>query len=51
MFYCIDDRPLISIALGAFDSSEILSVTGQMFRSSYPGWAPVGGAIADLDGR
>ena len=36
MFYRMDDRPLISIAPGAFDSSEILSVAGQVFRSSHP---------------
>ena len=51
MFYCMDDRPLISIAPGAFDSSEMLSVAGKMFRSSHPGWGPFGGEIADLDGR
>ena len=49
MFYRMDDRPLISIAPGAFDSSEMLSVAGQIFRSSHPTWGPVGGEIADLD--
>ena len=51
MFYRMDDRPLISIALGAFDSSEMLSVAGQIFPSSQPGWGPVGGEIADLDSK
>ena len=49
MFYRMDDRPLISIAPEAFDSSEMLSVAGQKFRSSHPAWGPVGGEIADLD--
>ena len=49
MFYRMDDRPLISIAPGAVDSSEMLSVAGQIFRSSHPAWGPVGGEIADLD--
>ena len=37
IFYRLHDRPLISIAPGAFDSSEILSVAGQICRSSQPG--------------
>ena len=49
MFYRMDDQPLISIAPGAFDSSEMLSVAGQIFRSSHPAWGPVGGEITDLD--
>ena len=51
MFYRMDDRPLISIAPEAFDSSEMLSVAGQIFRSSHHAWGPVGGEIADLDNR
>ena len=51
IFYRMYDRPLISIAPGAFDSREILSVAGQIFRSSHPSWGPVGGEIADLDSR
>ena len=38
IFYCMHDRPLISIAPGVFDSSEILSVAGQIFLSSHPRW-------------
>ena len=49
MFYRMDDRPLISIAPGAFDSSGMLSVAGQIFRSSHPDWGPAGGKIVDLD--
>ena len=49
IFYRIHDRPLISIALGAFDSSVMLSVAGQIFRSLHPAWGPVGGEIADLE--
>ena len=41
--------PLNSIAPGAFDSSEMLSVAGQIFRSSHPAWGPVGSEITDLD--
>jgi len=51
MFYRMDDRSLISIASGAFDASEMLSVAGQIFRSLHPGWDPVGGETADLDSR
>ena len=47
----MDDRPLISVAPRAFDSSEMLSVAGQIFRSSHPGSASIGGEIADLDNR
>ncbi len=49
MFYSMDDRPLTSIAPGAFGSSEMLSFAGQIFRGSHPAWGPVGGEIADLD--
>ena len=49
MFYRMDDRLLISIAPGAFDSSEMLSVAGQIFRSLHPAWGPFGGEIADLE--
>lgn len=51
MFYRMDNRLLISIAPGAFDSSEMLSVAGQIFRSSHPSWAPVGDETADLDNK
>ena len=49
MIYRMHDRPLISIAPGAFDSSEMLSVAGQIFRSSHPALGPVGSEITDLD--
>ena len=49
MFYRMDNRSLISIAPGAFDSSEMLIVAGQIFRSSHPAWGPVGSEIASLD--
>ncbi len=51
MFYRMDNRLLISIAPGAFDSSEMLSVAGQIFRSSHPSWGPVGDETADLDNK
>ena len=49
MFYRRDDLPLVSIAPGAFDSSEMLTVSGQIYRGSHPSWGPVGSEIADLD--
>lgn len=49
MFYRRDDLPLVSIAPGAFDSSEMLTVSGQIYRQSHPAWGPVGGDLADLD--
>jgi hypothetical protein len=49
MFYRRDDLPLVSIAPGAFDSSEMLRVSGQIFRQSHPSWGPVGAEIDDLD--
>ena len=49
MFYRRDDLALVSIAPGAFDTSEMLTVSGQIYRGSHPSWGPVGGDIADLD--
>ena len=51
MFYRMDYRPLISIAPGAFDSSEMPIVAGQIFRSSHHGCGLIGGEIADLESR
>lgn len=49
MFYRRRDLPLISIAPGAFDSSEMLSVSGQIYAESQPSWGPVGADLEDLD--
>ena len=49
MFYRRRDLPLISIAPGAFDSSEMLSVSGQIYAESHPSWGPVGADLEDLD--
>ena len=49
MFYRRCDLPLISIAPGAFDSSKMLSVSGQIYAESHPSWGPVGADLEDLD--
>ena len=49
MFYRRRDLPLISIAPGAFDSSEMLSVSGQIYAESHPSWGPVGADLEGLD--
>ena len=49
MFYRRDDLPLVSIAPGAFDNSEMLCVSGQIYAQSHPSWGPVGADLEDLD--
>ena len=49
MFYRRRDLPLVSIAPGAFDSSEMLTVSGQTYRHAHPSWGPCGDDLADLD--
>jgi hypothetical protein len=52
MFYRRDGRDVISIAPGAFDTGEMLYVSGQIYRHSHPVWGPVAPAdIPDLDTR
>ena len=34
---------------GAFDSSEMLSVSGQIYAESHPSWVVVGAHFEDLD--
>ncbi len=49
MFYRRNDLPLISIAPGAFDCSDMLTVSGQIYASSHPTWGPIGANLPDLD--
>ena len=49
MFYRRRDLPLVSIAPGAFDSSEMLTVSGQIYRHAHPSWGLRGDDLADLD--
>jgi hypothetical protein len=49
MFYRRDDLPLLSIAPGAFDRSDMLTVSGQIHAKSHPSWGPVGADLPDLD--
>ena len=49
MFYRRDDLPMISIAPGAFDCGDILTVSGQIYAHSHLSWGPVGADLPDLD--
>ena len=49
MFYRRDDLPLLSIAPGAFDRSDMLTVSGQIHAKLHPSWGPVGADLPDLD--
>jgi hypothetical protein len=49
MFYRRDDLPLVSIAPGAFDDGDMLTVSGQIYADSHPSWGPVGNDLPDLD--
>lgn len=49
MFYRRDDLPLVSIAPGAFDCSDMLTVSGQIYARSHPSWGPIGASLPDLD--
>lgn len=49
MLYRRHDAPLISIAPGALDDSDMLTVSGQIFASSHPAWGPLCSGLEDLD--
>ena len=49
MLYRRDDAPLVSIAPGALDNSDGLTVSGQIFADSHPAWGPLCTGLEDLD--
>jgi len=40
LFYKLHSKPVIAIAPGVFDNSDMLEVAGQIYAASHPGWGP-----------